>query len=176
MSRRRRFMMLVAGLGCAATLGGCGAGASSYSASGSADSSANKSGFLNFSVCMRSSGVPNFPDPTGNGAVNIPDDSGINPQSPAFQAARAKCSHLLPGGGPPHGPPSAKAKAAMLKISQCMRAHGVTGFPDPTLKLPSSPAGYGEVIDRGGVALAVPSTINVQSPAYQEAASACNFH
>ena len=122
---------------------------------------------------MRANGVPNLPDPTGGG---IQLSNGINPPSPAFQAARAKCKHLLPGGGPPTGPPSAQAKLAMLKISECMRAHGITGFPDPTTKLPSSPAGYGEAIDRGGVVLAVPSTINVQSPAYQQAASACNFH
>ena len=153
----------------------CGAGASSYSASGSANSSGNNSGFVKFAVCMRSNGVPNLPDPVGGGGIQIPSNSGINPQSPAFQAARAKCTHLLPGGGPPKGPPSAQAKLAILKISECMRRHGVTDFPDPTLKLPSSLAGYGEVTDRGGLVLAVPSTINVQSPAYQQAAAACNF-
>ncbi len=165
-------------LGCAAAvaLAACGAGASSYSASGSAGSSGNNSGFVKFAVCMRSNGVPNLPDPAGGGGIQIPSNSGINPQSPAFQRAQAKCKHLLPGGGPPTGPPSAQAKLSMLKVSECMRSHGVTDFPDPTLKLPSSPAGYGEVIDRGGVVLAVPSTINVQSPAYQRAAAACNFH
>lgn len=77
------------------------------------------------------------------------------------------------GGGPPTGPPSAQAKLAALKISECMRRHGISDFPDPTLKPPSSPAGYSEVSDRGGVVLAIPSTIDVQSPAYQQAANAC---
>jgi hypothetical protein len=169
----RRVVVLVAGLGGAAVLAACGAGASTYTDSGGAAPSGNNSKFVRFAECMRWNGVPNLPDPTGGG---IQISNGINPQSPAFQAARAKCKHLLPGGGPPSGPPSAQAKLAMLKISECMRAHGITGFPDPTTKLPTSPAGYGEAIDHGGVVLAVPSTINVQSPAYQQAASACNFH
>ncbi len=161
---------------CSVAVAACGAGASSYSASGSAGSSANNSAFVKFAECMRSNGVPNLPDPTGGGGIQIPSNSGIDPQSPAFQAARAKCSKLLPRGGPPTGPPSAQAKLAMLKISECMRSHGVTDFPDPTTKLPSSPAGYGQVTDRDGVVLAIPSTINVRSPAYQQAAAACNFH
>ncbi len=175
MSRRHRVVVLIAALGCAVAVAACGAGASSYSASGSAGSSGNNSAFVKFAECMRSNGVPNLPDPTGGGGIEIPSNSGIDPSSPAFKAAQAKCRKLLPGGGPPTGPPSAQAKLAALKISECMRSHGVTDFPDPTLKLPSSPAGYGEVIDRGGVVLAVPSTINVQSPAYQHAAAICDF-
>lgn len=178
MSHGHRVVILVAVLGCSAAVAACGAGASSYSASGSAGSagpSSSNSAFLKFAECMRSNGVPNLPDPTGGGGIQIPSNSGIDPQSPAFKAAQAKCRKLLPGGGPSTGPPSAQAKLAMLKISECMRSHGVTGFPDPTTKLLSSPAGYGEVIDRGGVALAVPRTIDVQSPVYRKAAAACGF-
>jgi hypothetical protein len=124
---------------------------------------------------MRADGVPNFPDPTGGGGIQISSSSGINVDSPAFKAAQSKCRHLLPGGGPPTGPPSAQAKLAALKISQCMRRHGISDFPDPTTKMPSSPAGYSEVLNREGAVLAVPITINVQSPAYQQAAAACGF-
>ena len=54
---------------------------------------------LKYSQCMRSHGVPNFPDfgssdqspPPGNGAA-------INPSSPQFQAASTACQHLLPPG------------------------------------------------------------------------------
>jgi len=56
-----------------------------------------------------------------------------------------------------------------------MREHGVTGFPDPTFKQPSNPAGYSILEDRGGVILAVPSTINPQSPIFLQAAKACHF-
>jgi hypothetical protein len=39
---------------------------------------------------MRSHGVPNFPDP----GASLP--SGVNPQSPAFQAAQQACRQLEP--------------------------------------------------------------------------------
>jgi hypothetical protein len=56
---------------------------------------------LQFARCMRSHGVPNFPDPkvisssSGSQQVYLP---GINPQSPAFQAGAKAC------GGGPKGP------------------------------------------------------------------------
>jgi hypothetical protein len=151
----------------------CGTGASSYSASGSAESSSNEAAFVNFSKCMRANGVPNFPDPSGRGGIQL--GPGLNPFSPAFKAAQTHCRKLLPGGGPPTGPPSAQAERAALETSECMRKHGVSGFPDPTLKAPTSPAGYSAIEDRGGVILAIPSTINPQSPTFQAAAKVCQF-
>jgi len=56
---------------------------------------------LKFARCMRSHGVPNFPDPKvvsshgGNQTVYLP---GINPHAPAFQTAAKACS------GGPKGP------------------------------------------------------------------------
>jgi hypothetical protein len=87
---------------------------------------------------MRSHGVPNFPDPSSGGGIQINSSSGINPFSPAFKAAQSQCAKLMPGGGPgAHGPPSEQAKQLMLAVSRCMRAHGVSGFPDPTLSPPA---------------------------------------
>jgi hypothetical protein len=66
-------------------------------------------GALNFSKCMRSHGVPNFPDPEfhhSGGAVGIRiggKSSGIDPNSPQFKAAQKTCQSDLPGlkgGGP----------------------------------------------------------------------------
>ncbi len=62
-----------------------------------------------------------------------------------------------------------------LEVSECMRRHGVSGFPDPTLTMPSNPTDYSLVEDMDGVVLAVPSTINLGSPAFKEAAAACGF-
>jgi hypothetical protein len=179
MSRRHRHRLAV-GLvvvGIAVGVAACGTGASSYSASGSAlaGSSSGNAAFINFSKCMRTHGVPNFPDPSGGGGIQLSSSSGINPFSPAFKAAQQHCRKLLPGGGPPSGPPSAQAERAELGVSECMRKHGISGFPDPTLKAPSSPAGYSAIEDRGGVILAIPSTINPQSPGFQQAAKACQF-
>jgi hypothetical protein len=53
---------------------------------------------LKVARCMRSHGVPNFPDPPANGqAPVLPKETGINPQSPQFQAAVRACQHLAPG-------------------------------------------------------------------------------
>ncbi len=63
----------------------------------------------------------------------------------------------------------------MLQISQCMRRHGISGFPDPTVSPPSSPAGHSAVLGHGGVFLAIPSAIDTQSPAFKQAAVVCGF-
>ena len=54
-------------------------------------------GMLKFSQCMRKNGVPNFPDPQG-GKLLMKQGSGIDPNSPQFQAAQKTCQKLLPGG------------------------------------------------------------------------------
>jgi hypothetical protein len=124
---------------------------------------------------MRSHGVPNYPDPKVSGHGVTLGGAGINPQSPAFQSAQKSCRHLLPGGGPGSAHPTAQETAQALHTSQCMRQHGVTGFPDPTQSSPSNPADYGTVINRNGVVFAIPKSIDVNSPAFKQAASACHF-
>lgn len=81
--------------------------------------------------------------------------AGANPAAPLFKAAQAKCHELLPGGGQPGSEaPSAQTLARWLKISQCMRKHGISGFPDPTTSMPSKPpTGVGEIADREGAIL-----------------------
>ncbi len=71
------------------------------------------------------------------------------------------CRSKLPNGGHPQ-PLSASRRNAILQFSQCMRAHGVTNFPDPTFS-------------GGGVQLRLSqqSGIDPQSPAFQAAQKAC---
>ena len=159
----------LAALGCAATVAACGS--SSHPAA--AASSTHYSQALKFSKCMRSHGVTGFPDPGSGGGIQLPP--GTNPFSPAFRAAQAVCRRLAPFGPGVNQHPSADQVAAVRQISECMRGHGVTGFPDPIFKPPSSPAGYSILEERGGVILAVPGTINPQSPVFQAAAKACQF-
>jgi hypothetical protein len=56
-----------------------------------------------FAECMRSHGVPNFPNPSGNGPVLQPGD-GIDPASPQFQQALEACKTLAPPGWISDGP------------------------------------------------------------------------
>jgi hypothetical protein len=133
---------------------------------------------VRFASCMRSNAVSNFPDPTTSGigvGFSLSSRSGINPASPAYRSAQKACSKLLPGSGPGSVKPSAATKTQMLAISACMRAHGVSGFPDPTTTPPSSPAAYGGLLERNGVSFAIPTTIDLQSPAVQQAATACQL-
>jgi hypothetical protein len=65
---------------------------------------AQKRGMLKSAECMRTHGVPNFPDPTfpPGAGVSVAATSEINRSSPAFQAAAKACRHVgmgIPGGG-----------------------------------------------------------------------------
>jgi hypothetical protein len=56
---------------------------------------------LAFSACMRSHGVPNFPDPQfgsgGRVTLKIGSGLGLDPSSAQFQAAQKACQGNLPG-------------------------------------------------------------------------------
>ena len=57
-----------------------------------------QSRYLKAAACIRSHGVPNFPDPTfSGGGVHI-EHQGLNERSPAFKAAVQACESLIPGG------------------------------------------------------------------------------
>lgn len=158
--------LVVASLG----LGACGSSAPGTSAPGG-----KASNQLAFAQCMRSHGVPNFPDPGGNGrgGVQIQQSdragsgasmkvNGVAVSAPAFQAAMRSCRSKLPGGGRPR-PLSASQRAAMLKFSQCMRSHGLTNFPDPTFGADG----------RVGLRISPASGVDPSSPAFQAAQKAC---
>jgi hypothetical protein len=71
-------------------------------------------GALKFSACMRSHGVPNFPDPKFSGGgtrvtLKAGGANAIDPNSPQFKAAQKTCQSDLPrpkGAGPGGGGPS----------------------------------------------------------------------
>ena len=153
--------------------------ASSATQSGTGEPTADKyAASLAYSRCMRSHGVPSFPDPTQvGGGIQIPGSGpGIDPQSPLFKSAQKSCKHLLPNGGqPPTHAEQQQALTRMLHSSQCMRSHGIAGFPDPTLSPPSSRAGHSAIMSNGVAWLAIPDTIDVRSPAFERAAAACNL-
>ncbi len=197
-SPRARLLALATLVSGVLLVAGCGGSSSSpavaHLSSGKSASSASSEGggsspesnkspeeaMVAFAKCMRSNGLPNFPDPiAGGGGFRLAAE--MNPSSPAFKAARAKCQRLLPGGGPP-GPgssthPSPQTLAKMLRIARCMRQHGISDFPDPRTSVPSNPfgSGTGVISDIEGVILVFPSTIDEQSPAFTGAAAACAF-
>jgi hypothetical protein len=52
---------------------------------------------LKFSACMRSHGLPGFPDPKQDGpGISITGGRGIDVRSPQFQRAQNECRSLSP--------------------------------------------------------------------------------
>jgi hypothetical protein len=117
-----------------------------------------------FSACMRSHGVKNFPDPDSHGGISIGSSSGIDPNSHAFQAAQQACQKLLPHGGQPSAAQIAKAQQQALAFSACMRHHGLPDFPDPDFS-----AGRIEMRIKASPG----SDLNPSSPKFQAAQHAC---
>ncbi len=146
----------------------CGGSAGSGQTGTNAQASAAQS--LKFSACMRSHGVPNFPDPSAGGGIEIKRGSGLNPQAPAFRAAQKVCFKLLPGGGPTVQRPTKAQVAAGLAFARCMRSHGLPGFPDPVT---SGPSGSGPLFSLDGMTFKPSSSIQPDSPAFRQAAAKC---
>jgi len=141
---------------------GCGGSASSAGSGGSANGAASTSTpstsekTLAFASCMRAHGVPNFPDPNNSGQFNKVALARLAAANSQFPSAQSACKHLLPS-----PPPTQQRQTATqaLRFSLCVRAHGVTNFPDPdnTGRIPD-PASFG--IDQG-------------SPQFEAANQAC---
>ncbi|HLQ14281.1 MAG TPA: hypothetical protein VK256_00280 [Candidatus Eisenbacteria bacterium] len=75
---------------------------------GKAPSAKDRAAMLAFAACMRSHGVPDFPDPqfnNGGGGFVVQGGAGqeppadMRPDSPQFQAAFEACKSKMPGGG-----------------------------------------------------------------------------
>ena len=64
---------------------------------GSNRNNGNQQAELAFAQCMQTHGVPNFPDPTSGGALQVPQ--GVDPNSPTYQKAFGDCRSKLPGNG-----------------------------------------------------------------------------
>ena len=89
-SHRRSLSIALAAVSCVLAVAACGSSGSPSSAAGtgSGDTLA-----LEFADCMRSHGVPNFPDPTfpSTGGMFIAAGPVLNPQSPAVKQVLAAC-------------------------------------------------------------------------------------
>jgi hypothetical protein len=102
--------------------------------SANAGSSVN-SQLVAFSHCVRSRGVPTFPDPQpGADNAKFPSAQQLGVGSSTLNAAENACQHLLPVGVDDQFPAAEVPLLlrGMRRFSQCMRAHGVPNWPDPS--------------------------------------------
>jgi hypothetical protein len=120
-----------------------------------------------YSRCMRSHGVADFPDPKvqttpGGGSVRIamaaPSSIG---NSPAFKPAEKACQGILPAPGTAQPDSQGPSKQVLLAFAQCLRSHGVSGFPDPNAQGQLPP----QAITAAGV--------DVHTPRFVAAGKAC---
>jgi hypothetical protein len=86
---------------------------------------------LAFSRCIRSHGVPNFPDPNSSGVLPKSQVAQLIASNPQFPAAHRACERLLPNGGQPTQAQVQQAWNDMRNFARCMRSHGVPDWPDP---------------------------------------------
>ena len=166
-----------AAIAAATAIAACGSNApsspSSSSSGGPATAAQAQRDTLNFARCMRSHGVSNFPDD-----LNFQNVPGIDPSSPAFKAAQTACQHLLPVKTPPPVAPSAQTHAKLVRLSNCLRAHGYPSIPDPRPNPPpqgGSPEAnrYSALYGEGDYWIGIPTSIDAHSAAFARTATAC---
>ncbi|MGA8297016.1 MAG: hypothetical protein WB770_08250 [Acidimicrobiales bacterium] len=164
--------LAIVGLVLAACGGGSGPGVASAGSSTSTTIAGNVAGnsggpptaaqleaMTKWAACVRKHGLPHFPDPPyQNGELN---KMGYTKYSPQMIKADNACHALaLAAGAVESQAEREKYLAQDLKISQCMRAHGVTHFPDPSAN--------------GGFVQSVSQSQSLESnPNYSAAAKVC---
>jgi hypothetical protein len=122
-----------------------------HGGSPNAEGSANSPSAVGYSQCMRSHGVPDFPDPPSSGEVPKASTQQLGVSSSQLQAAQTACRDLYPNKGGSAGLltkdslgqceetgdcPQSLVQAAMTALrtyARCMRSHGVPNWPDPTI-------------------------------------------
>ncbi|GIM89213.1 hypothetical protein [Paractinoplanes toevensis] len=107
-------------------IAGCG-----HDAAAGPDGDADLQQSLAYADCMRSSGVPNFPDPVGNGnGVEVSVPKGVDEADLA--KAEEACRDKLPQGVAEDQDGGGVDSAELADWTKCMRAKLPT-FPDPTV-------------------------------------------
>ena len=102
--------------------------------------------------CIRSHGVPGFPDPAGNGAIPKPTAQTLGVSSARLQTAQSACQPLLPAATSSQQQAQQCLQAGVCpqvlvqqmltadrSFARCMRAHGVPGWPDPVIDAEGRP-------------------------------------
>jgi hypothetical protein len=133
---------------------------------------------LAFAKCMRANGVPNFPNPDRQGNFNPanPQVQALNEPGPPQDGPHAvspqrnvlfECRSVLPNAD------TGLTLEQMQQISQqtlreevngarCMRAHGITDFPDPV------------AAEQDNWPSMITADVDTSTPSYQAALTACN--
>jgi hypothetical protein len=140
---------------CSSSPSSTGPGGSSTGSGGSSNAGGSTSSpsAVAYSSCIRSHGVPNYPDPGSSGQVPKSSAQRLGVSSSQLQAAEQACRHLYPTNGGSFQQliqecettgdcPRAVVQQAlnvMRQYAQCMRSHAVPNWPDPTIDADGRP-------------------------------------
>jgi hypothetical protein len=187
LSHRRAATSVLSVLAVSAAIAGCGGSHPSGSGTGTINAASIHNAALKFSACVRSHGVPDFPDPSSSsgGGQQIQatpkkmtvDGHALSESPRLVQKAMQQCQKYAPEA---KGPPISAAqltriKAGALAMAKCMRANGVPNFPDP--QVGTGQGGHGVSI---GISAGAPGSkhghgapFNPQSPSFKAAQKKC---
>ena len=172
--RRRRLLLVPAVIGLALAAAACGDGSptagvaslsvtttSVISATATGGGPPNVAGLMKYARCIRAHGVSNFPEPNappGAARAFKESESAIASTAP-FLAAQRACAKYAPARTPPPQI-TTKDQADYLEAANCMRAHGISGFPDP-------------VFSAGEVNFPIPAGMDTNSTPFRRAVEIC---
>jgi hypothetical protein len=128
----------------------CSSGSRSSTGSGGSPSAGGSTSpsAVAYSACMRSHGVPNFPDPTSSDAVVKADPQQLGVSSAQLQAAQQACQQLIPNTGSTAEQQQElqcvtagdcsqavvqRWMSGLRTLAQCLRTHGEPNWPDPII-------------------------------------------
>jgi hypothetical protein len=154
---------------CALLAAGCGGGGSpgvaNVASTTTGATTTPQSGAVAFAECMRSHGLPGWPDPESGGFF---DKAKLRALGYSVTRVRAvedgPCNHLLPENGTSSPQTAQQTRthiADALSFARCMRGHGVARFPDPN--------GQGQLT----IEMVQAEGIDVHSPAVLQAVQTC---
>jgi hypothetical protein len=169
---RRRRAGALAAAAAGATLLAAACGGSSTEANTFAPG-ATYAQALAFAKCMRSNGVPQFPAPDGQGNFNNARIEALENNNSQADNAIHLCRSVLPNAGT--GMTAEQIQQIQqtnlhnaVKAAHCMRAHGITNFPDPAGTTQASGVNWQPLMS------AIQAGLSLNTPSYEAAFMACN--
>jgi hypothetical protein len=128
---------------------------------------------LAFAKCMRSNGVSHFPNPDGQGNFNNTQIEALENNNAQADNAIHQCRSVLPNAGTGLTVEQIQQiqqqnLTSAVKAAHCMRAHGITNFPDPAGTTQASGVNWQPLIS------AIQAGLSLDTPSYEAAFMACN--
>ena len=143
----RRAGLYAAVVALALLAAACGGSNSPGATAGGSQGNSASASAVAYSACIRSHGVPNTPTPNPVDSLPKGNAQEFGVSDSQFQAAESACQDLLPSSDTDFNasltqclengdcPPAVVQRALTegRKFAQCMRAQGVSNWPDPTI-------------------------------------------